>query len=187
MVSGLTETMASLSEGQVLPTGKKVIIILDQFEQWLSTWRGDEDSGLLAALRLCDGEHLQAIVLVRDDFWMGVTRFEKQLGVEFRRTLNSYGIDLFDPIHAKKVLIDFGRGFDRLPDHKRTFPMRKMAFLDQAVEGLVENGKVVPVRLSLFAWMVRGKHWTTETLKEVGGAEGVGVNFLEETFNSPHI
>jgi formylglycine-generating enzyme required for sulfatase activity len=36
----------------------------------------------------------------------------------------------------------------------------------------------------LFAEMVKGKPWTPATLKDVGGAEGVGVTFLEETFAS---
>ena len=183
---GLEKALEDVSKGQELPPGKKLLIVLDQFEQWLSTWRGDEESDLFAALRHCDGGHVQAIVLVRDDFWMAVNSFEKQLGVEFRRTLNSYGIDLFDPIHAKKVLMDFGRGFGQLPDHQKDLSNNQKAFLDQAVEGLIEKGKVVPVRLSLFAWMVRGKPWATETLRNVGGAEGVGLNFLEETFNSPH-
>src|SRR5262249_42083701 len=48
--------------------------------------------------------------------------------------------------------------------------------------GLVQDGKVVSVRLALFAEMVKGKPWTPVTLREVGGTEGVGVTFLEETF-----
>jgi hypothetical protein len=32
--------------------------------------------------------------------------------------------------------------------------------------------------------MVKGREWTPATLREVGGAEGVGVAFLEETFGS---
>jgi eukaryotic-like serine/threonine-protein kinase len=43
---------------------------------------------------------------------------------------------------------------------------------------------VISVRLALFAEMVKGKPWTTAALKEVGGTEGVGVTFLEETFSS---
>jgi len=183
---GLERAVEDLSKGQVLPPGKKVLIVLDQFEQWLSTWRGGEEAGLIAAMRHCDGAHVQAIFLVRDDFWMRVNRFEKQVDVEFRRTLNSYGIDLFDPIHAKKVLIAFGRGFDQLRDDRENLSFDQRAFLVQAVEGLVEEGKIVPVRLSLFAWMVREKPWTRSTFREVGGTEGIGVNFLEEKFNPPH-
>src|SRR6516165_2177910 len=32
--------------------------------------------------------------------------------------------------------------------------------------------------------MVNGKSWTPATLREVGGTEGVGVTFLEETFTA---
>src|SRR5208337_4350716 len=45
-------------------------------------------------------------------------------------------------------------------------------------------GRVISVRLALFAEMLKGKPWTPETLKQVGGAEGVGVTFLEETFSA---
>jgi hypothetical protein len=34
--------------------------------------------------------------------------------------------------------------------------------------------------------MIKGKPWEPATLKEVGGAEGVGVTFLEETFGAAH-
>ena len=53
---------------------------------------------------------------------------------------------------------------------------------EQAVQGLAQEGKVVCVRLALFAEMMKGKSWTPATLKAVGGTEGVGVTFLEETF-----
>ena len=51
--------------------------------------------------------------------------------------------------------------------------------------GLARDGKVVSVRLALFAEMVKGKPWTPATLREVGGTEGVGLTFLEETFSAP--
>ena len=43
----------------------------------------------------------------------------------------------------------------------------------------------MPVRLALFAEMVKGRPWTPATLREVGGMDGVGVKFLEDTFSSP--
>ena len=58
------------------------------------------------------------------------------------------------------------------------------AFLEQAVSGLAQDGKIICVRLALFAEMMKGKPWTPATLKEVGGTEGVGVTFLEETFSA---
>ena len=52
------------------------------------------------------------------------------------------------------------------------------------MSGLAQEGKVICVRLALFAEMMKGKAWTPATLKEVGGTEGVGVTFLEETFSA---
>src|SRR5439155_3586966 len=57
-------------------------------------------------------------------------------------------------------------------------------FLKTAVKGLAQEGKIICVRLALFAEMMKGKSWTPATLKEVGGAAGVGVLFLEETFSA---
>jgi hypothetical protein len=56
--------------------------------------------------------------------------------------------------------------------------------VDQAIAGLAQDGKIVSVRLALFAEMVKGKAWTPAILKEIGGTEGVGVTFLEETFTA---
>ena len=59
-----------------------------------------------------------------------------------------------------------------------------MPFWIKSISGLAQDGKVISVRLALFAEMVKGKPWTPATLKEVGGTEGVGVTFLEETFSA---
>ena len=60
----------------------------------------------------------------------------------------------------------------------------KKSFIRQSVAGLAKDGKVICVRLALFAEMMKGKAWTPATLKEVGGTKGVGVTFLEETFSA---
>ncbi len=43
---------------------------------------------------------------------------------------------------------------------------------------------MISVRLALFAEMVKGKPWVPAMLRAVGGTEGVGVTFLEETFSA---
>src|SRR5262249_30524396 len=50
--------------------------------------------------------------------------------------------------------------------------------------GLAQDGKIISVRLALFAEMMKSKPWTPATLREVGGTEGVGLTFLEETFSA---
>ena len=62
------------------PVGKKVLIVLDQFEQWLHAKKEDENTELVQALRQCDGGRVQCIVMVRDDFWMAVDPFHAGIG-----------------------------------------------------------------------------------------------------------
>jgi hypothetical protein len=181
---GPADAVASIRRGRTHAHGPKVLLVIDQFEQWLFAGRGDRDPGLVAALRQCDGEHVQAIVTVRDDFWMAATRLMRDLEIRLLEGDNSAAVDLFDPRHATKVLTAFGRAYGALPDDTSGISPEQAAFLDQAVAGLAQDGKVVPVRLALFAEMVKGKPWTPATLRAVGGAEGVGVAFLEETFDA---
>jgi len=181
---GLVESLAALRQGRFLESGQKVLLVLDQFEHWLHAKGNDENSELVQALRQCDAERLQCVVLVRDDFWLAVSRFMKAIEVEILEGRNSALVDLFDPLHARKVLAAFGRAYGRLPDHLGQRSKDQDTFLDQAVAGLDQDGKVISVRLALFAEMVKGKAWNPGTLQEVGGTEGVGVTFLEETFTA---
>jgi serine/threonine protein kinase len=182
---GLIDALALLRRGRVLHSGRKVLLVLDHFEQWLFARRGAENPELVAALRQCDGEHIQAIVMVRDDFWMVAARFMLDLEIDLVPDQNIAVVDLFDPRHARRVLTRFGRAYGALPERTNDLSRDQESFLDQAIAGLGQAGKVVSVRLALFAEMVKGKPWTLSTLREVGGTEGVGVTFLEETFTSP--
>jgi serine/threonine protein kinase/formylglycine-generating enzyme required for sulfatase activity len=179
---GLAPVLAYLRRGRGLPAGKKVVLVLDQFEQWLHAHRDRFQSELVQALRQCDGEHVQAVILVRDDFWMATTRFMRELEIPLIEGQNSAAVELFDLRHARKVLLAFGCAFGALPEGPLT--PEQDAFLDQAVRGLAEESAVISVRLSLFAEMVKGQPWTPASLKELGGPEGVGVAFLEETFSA---
>jgi len=181
---GLVDSLAKLRKGRVLPPEHKVLLVLDQFEQWLHAKRGEENTELVAALRQCDGEHLQAVVMVRDDFWMAATRFMRDLEIRLLEGENSAAVDLFDLDHARKVLAAFGRAFGKLPESASDTSSDQKEFLKESVNGLAEEGKVISVRLALFAEMMKGKPWAPSTLKEVGGTKGVGVTFLEETFSA---
>jgi serine/threonine protein kinase len=182
---GLVACLAAIRTGRVLPSGRKVLLIVDQFEQWLHARRGEENTELVAALRQCDGEHAQAVVMVRDDFWLAVSRFFDGREIELLQGQNSALVDLFDLRHARKVLAGFGTAYGTLPERTGDISKDQHDFLDQAASELAQDGKVISVRLALFAEMVKGKPWTPTTLREVGGTEGVGVMFLEGMFGSP--
>ncbi len=180
---GLVDALSALRRGQCLARGEKVLLVIDQFEQWLHSHGGEKDAELVQALRQCDGTRVQCLVMVRDDFWLAVSRFMQALEIRVIEGENSRLVDLFDERHARKVLAALGHAFGAIPEAVRG--KEQDAFLDQAVAALSQDGKVVPVRLSLFAEMVKSKPWTPAALREIGGAEGVGAAFLEETFSSP--
>ena len=162
-----------------------MLLVLDQFEQWLHARRDEENTELVQALRQCDGGRVQCIVMVRDDFWLAVSRFMKALGDRARAKARtgawSISSTCSTPARCWRPSAGPSAG---LPDNLGQCAREQDAFLDQAVAGLAQDGKVISVRLALFAEMVKGKPWTPATLKEVGGTEGVGVTFLEETFTA---
>src|SRR5205807_1948309 len=131
---GLVEALAALRRGRGLPQGKKVLLVLDQFEQWLHAGWQEQNAPLVQALRQCDGVHVQGLVLVRDDFWMAATRFMRDLEIPLLEGQNSAAVDLFDLRHARKVLAAFGRAFGALPLDEATPDQER--FLDQAITGL---------------------------------------------------
>ncbi len=186
--------LKNLRRGIGLPSGKKAVLILDQFEQWLHAKRGQTNLELPAALRQCDGERLQCLILVRDDFWQAISRFLEELEVSLNQGRNCAMADLFDPPHARKVLDAFlvAHAARVSPSSSPNTPSEQASrllydqFLEQSVAALAEEGKIISVRLALFAEMVKSKPWTPQSLKAMGGVEGVGVKFLEDNFGAAH-
>ena len=179
--ASLAEALAQLREGRVTE-GRKVLLVLDQFEQWLHATANMDSSQLVRALRQCDGANVQCLILVRDDFWMSTTRFMQALEVPQVENQNSAVVDLFDPSHARKVLRAFGLAYGRLPEHDLSADEQR--FLGSSGAGLGSRRQG-----DLRAAVAAGRHdegppWTPASLQEVGGTSGVGVAFLDETFTA---
>ena len=181
---GLVEALTLLRREDRYSGGRKIVIVIDQFEQWLHARRAERETELVNALRQCDGGSLQAVLLVRDDFSMAASRFMRALETRIIEGHNFATVDLFDVGHAAKVLTKFGQAFGKLPPQSVNLSDDQTEFIRAVASGLAQDGKVVSVRLALFAEMVKGQPWVLTTLNDVGGTEGIGVNFLEETFCS---
>jgi formylglycine-generating enzyme required for sulfatase activity len=180
----LPAAIAILRDDRTRRPAGKLFLVLDQFEQWLQA-HPEPDALLVRALRQCDGKSVQALVLVRDDFWMALTRFLRAVEVPLVQGGNTAAVELFDARHARKVLEEFGRALAQLPGEPGTVEGEASLFLHEVVEGLTgPDGRVIPVRLSLFAEVVRDRPWTRATLRALGGVDGIGVKFLEERFES---
>ena len=177
---GIAESFAWLRRN----AQQKVVIIVDQFEQWLHMHRTDQDTELVRAMRQCDGASLQSIVMLRDDFAMAAARFMDSLDIPLVQDQNFQTTDLFDVDHAKHVLMKLGQAYGRLSTNDDQVTAEQHRFLDQVVAGLVQNDQVVSVRLALYCEMIKSKPWEPSTLESLGGTAGIGINFLNETFTS---
>lgn len=179
----LTEAMSGLRRGLYQSSTQSVVIVIDQFEQWLHVPRSLAECELVQALRQCDGDYVRTVLMVRDDFWMSATRLMRELEVKIVEGWNSAAVDLFGTLHARKVLHAFGAAFGRIPKLDAELTAGNRRFLEEAVDSLANEGLVISVQLTVFAEMMKHRPWTPASLKHLGGATGLGVAFLEDTFN----
>ena len=131
--AGLAEALAAAPRGRAGRPAGKVLIVLDQFEQWLHAHPDEPDAELVARPAAVRRRRLQALLLVRDDFWMAVTRFFQALEVRLVEGQNSAAVELFDARTPARVLARVRPGLR--PAARRPGGARPEAagFLDQAV------------------------------------------------------
>ncbi|WP_196300091.1 hypothetical protein, partial [Streptococcus pneumoniae] len=89
-----------------------------------------------------------------------VTRFMKALEIRLQEGQNSTAVDLFDKEHAAKVLRAFGVAFGRLPERRSEMTAEQTAFVKTAIDGLAREGRIICVRLAVFAEMMKTRQWT---------------------------
>ena len=76
----LPELASLVRSGKLLDPGTKLLLVLDQFEQWFSIDAPDRNRWT-DMLRQCDGQRLSTLLLIRDDFWMQTTRLMKAIEI----------------------------------------------------------------------------------------------------------
>ncbi|MBL8820191.1 MAG: protein kinase [Planctomyces sp.] len=180
----LPDQLAAIRRGGGIREDQSLLIVLDQFEQWLHAHPEPQESELVRAIRQCDGVRIQCLLLIRDDFWLALTRFMELIEVPLQLGNNASLVDLFDRRHAQKVLAEFGRGYGQLPYDSSLLTKDQQKFIEGAVDSLSVDSKVIPVHLALFAEMVKNKEWNPATLRQFGGASGIGARFLKESFSA---
>ena len=117
-------------------------------------------------------------------FLAGNYPLQCELEVPLIEGSNSAHVDLFDLRHARHVLTEFGRSYGCLPAAGLSLEPHHQAFLEQAIQQIASDGGVMPVRLALFADMMKGQEWHLDTLQKLGGERGIGVAFLNQKFSS---
>jgi hypothetical protein len=179
----LADAIHLLREQPEWAGGRKTLLVLDQFEQWLDNWDTGPNADLVRALLQCDGGQVQCLLLVRDDFWLLVSRFFRLLEIAIVEGENAMLVDSFDPSHARRVLRELGIAYGCLPEKAADLTEEQQTFLERATAELAENKRLYPVRLAVFVEMVKDRPWVPAT--DAMGTEGVGVAFLEQRRAGP--
>ena len=180
----LIEVLAGVKRQLAEQPDAKVLLVLDQFEQWLHANQDLENSELIKALRLCDGARVHCLLVVRDELWASTTRFMKAAGFSLENGINCIAVDLLDSDHARTILAAHGRVSGALPSRVRDQTTEHVRFLDEAIGELSEDGTISPFRLAAFAETIKDLLWGPATLRQMGGRHGAGVAFLNAVFGA---
>ena len=181
--SGLVDSLASLRRGRVLPPGRKVLLVLDQFEQWLSP------GGVRTPNWSPRFVSAMANVSRRSSWCAMISGWRRPASCGTSRSAWSKGRTRPPLISSTSTMPE--RFWWHLAGHSADSPENasaqsrdQMDFLREVRErtgrgwqgdfrtpGAVRrNDEKQALELS--------------TLREVGGTKGVGVTFLEETFSA---
>ncbi|MGI9243609.1 MAG: protein kinase domain-containing protein, partial [Verrucomicrobiales bacterium] len=160
---------------------RTLLIAIDQFEQWLRDWDGGHGNELVRTLRVCDGDLIQCVLVVRDDFWTRTCQFMEAVGCELHQNHNTRAAELFEPSHARRILIKFGQAMGALPEQPSS---SQEQFVEEAVSSLAQESeeKVSPVQIALLAEVFKSRPWSPDELKKVGGSKAIGQLFLDQAF-----
>jgi serine/threonine protein kinase len=180
---GLTEALSGIRRGGFLPAGRKLLVVLDQFEQWLHAWIPGAGGGLVSALRQCDGNRVQCLLLVRDDFWLGATRFLWELDAPLVEGGNALAVDLFErrarPCRSRSLR----QGLRGIPPRARSTRSGSGGLPRRGHRGALERGRGEPGPPRVVHGDVQEPGLVRRLPASGGGADGVGTRFLEETFH----
>ncbi len=167
----LVDVMQTLRSGQGIFRNDKLLVVLDPFESCLTDPQPPDAEQLVSALRQCDGTHIQALLVVRDDSWTRLTRWLRQLDISLDGG-NSRAVEPFHADHARRVLAELGMGYGRWTESDVGASRDAMAFVDRVVRELSEIGNILPVQLAIVAERFRNQPWSRAELQRAGGVRG---------------
>ena len=180
---GLHDLVRQIREGEHLPSHRRLLIVLDHFEQFLANSSDFASSELVAALRHCDGNRISCLISVRDDYWMPTQEFLRLQEVRIQDGRNAQAFQLFDEKHAHKVLNEFGKAYGSIPLGGDASQLKQQRFTTRAITAIAENGKVNCGHLAILASVVNSQAWSEEMLEKLGGWHGVVIRFMNQRFS----
>ena len=165
-----------------LPVGSKLLIVIDQFEQWLQAASDQRSSrSLVKALRQCDGIRIQAILVIREEFWRSTSQLMQELDIPMRQGENISLCTPFDKDHTRFVIEKIANTFEQF----RALSNRKRRAIIQHGLTLIEDrGRFPPVNIAILVQILEQSSWEFEVISRIKSLEDLGIFYLNTIFNS---
>ncbi len=200
----LSELVTRVRRGEGLPDGNKLLIIIDQLEQWLHGNPQPSETELVKSLRQCDGERVQTLLLVRDDFWSATSRLMQAIEVPIVDGTNSALLEPFDEKHVRRLVAGWYQAIDArdqstanatAPSGSDTEPAveeqgespDKSAdeLADAVVDLLLTEGSLTraPLHLAMLVSLLGHERWTVERVRQFPNVTAMQQGFLRRWFD----
>jgi HEAT repeat protein len=176
----LADAIRRLQHGPLPKGATKILIVLDQFERWMAAHAVPGKTELATALDCCDGERVQALVVVREEFHDLAEKFLHDLGVKLDAAINRAVVDNFDVAQAERLLIRIGQAWCCLPAKLANISPAQANMVGSYVSSLSYGGKVSPLRMAQVARTLRPWPWGPVTMSQIGGVRGALVDYADE-------
>jgi formylglycine-generating enzyme required for sulfatase activity len=178
-------------------TSRKVVVFVDQFEQWLDAKDAMlPDDPLLQAIHASDCDVMQWVFIVREEYMQKCYSFLKHFHVDRIENLTTFYVSALNLVNAMSVLKVLAKNVAMFPDEMESDVQDR--HLEGVCIALSEQGFVRPVHLVAFAltYLGAGRHsWdnTPEEFTQNGLysrlVSNMGQNLIEQLLlnGNPHI
>ncbi len=150
--STAAELIREVVAGRQLSRNVKLLIVIDQFEQWLLRYGRDENSNLLNALRECNGHRVQALVIFRSDYENLVKPTMRRCEQAFHDGTNAFDLPaVTKPAVAAETLLHLLGAVGKFQDQADipgSTSLRKSA---EQLLGTTAGDAILPVQIVLLA------------------------------------
>ena len=175
------EELPTLLRNIRLAPGRKVLIVIDHFEHWLLSRKNVADTTLTLALKQCDGQKLQTLLVIDDRAMQAAARLMAALEIPLTQNLNYATFDQLDVSAATAALTAFGKATGRLPPNGQLTAAQRQ-FIELGLLA-IQQGLFVPQwQLALLMQFSRHLNWHPDSLTSLKPGAELVHQLLDQTF-----
>lgn len=175
----LASALRLLRDDERLVGDRKVLLVLDRFEQWLCARAAVTSANLAEVLAECDGVQVQCLLVIREDFLRSASQLFTLLNVPLVEGENYRPMDVGGRLYARNLLRLMATACGVLPEDDAALSAEQEQVLDQAAQDLTVYGRLLPVNLAIFLEATRNAAWYPEMLRGPSGIFKLCLNLYQ--------